>query len=106
LFFTSTLPVNSVTNPTYFTAAVGSYLFLGAVALFTIVPKNERGYVAPIVPLYLFYALVQIVPMTVGFANWIAVQLWGRRLFHDHYEPSQPHRPAHLEEIELQRRLS
>jgi cellulose synthase/poly-beta-1,6-N-acetylglucosamine synthase-like glycosyltransferase len=106
LFLTTTLPVSPVTNPSYFTAAVGSYLFLGAVALFTIVPKNERAYVAPVVPLYLFYALVHIVPMTVGFGNWIAVQVWGKRIFHDHYEPSQPHRPAHLKEIELQRRLS
>ena len=61
---------------------------------------------APIVPLYLFYALVHIVPMTIGFANWIAVQLWGKRLYHDHYEPTRPLRPASLEEIELHRRLS
>jgi hypothetical protein len=57
------------------------------VALFTVVPKSERAYAAPIVPLYLFYALVHIVPMTVGYANWIALRFIGRRLYRDHYEP-------------------
>ncbi|MFI4883939.1 MAG: glycosyltransferase family 2 protein [Steroidobacterales bacterium] len=75
------------TNPAYFMAAIGSYLVLGVVALFTVVPKAERAYAAPIVPLYLFYALVHIAPMSVGYANWIAVKLIGRRLYRDHYEP-------------------
>ncbi len=76
-------------NPAYFVAAVGSYVTLGAIALFTIVPKAERGYAGPIVPLYLFYALMHIAPMTVGFGNWIALKLWGRRLYRDHYEARQ-----------------
>ncbi|HEY6514709.1 MAG TPA: glycosyltransferase family 2 protein [Steroidobacteraceae bacterium] len=76
------------TNPAYFMAAVGSYLVLGVVALFTVVPKSERSYAAPIVPLYLFYALVHIAPMTVGYANWVALRLIGRRLYRDHYEPA------------------
>ena len=38
-------------------------------------------------PLYLFYAITHIAPMTVGYANWIAVKLSGRRLYRDHYEP-------------------
>jgi cellulose synthase/poly-beta-1,6-N-acetylglucosamine synthase-like glycosyltransferase len=80
------LPRNPLTNPAYFIGAVGSYLTLGVIALFTIVPRAERAYVAPIVPLYLFYALVHLVPMSVGFGNFIALQLWGRRLYHDHYE--------------------
>ncbi len=77
----------SWTNPAYFMAAIGSYLVLGVVALFTVVPKAERAYAAPIVPLYLFYALVHIAPMSVGYLNWIALKLIGRRLYRDHYEP-------------------
>jgi len=88
LFFASWQPsVHGWTNPAYFMAATGSYLVLGAVALFTVVPKAERAYAAPIVPLYLFYALVHIAPMTVGYANWLALKLIGRRLYRDHYEP-------------------
>lgn len=87
LFLANLLPNGGLANPAYFISAVGSYLALGVVALFTVVPKAERAYIAPIVPLYLLYALTHIVPMTVGYANWVWVRLWGRRLYHDHYEP-------------------
>lgn len=88
LFFARWQPqIHTWTNPAYFMAAIGSYLVLGVVAMFTVVPKSERAYAAPIVPLYLFYALVHIAPMTVGYANWIALKLIGRRLYRDHYEP-------------------
>jgi cellulose synthase/poly-beta-1,6-N-acetylglucosamine synthase-like glycosyltransferase len=87
LFLADVLPRNTVINPAYFIAAIGSYLALGVFALFTIVPKNERAYIAPIVPLYLFYAITHIAPMTVGYANWIALKVFGRRVYRDHYEP-------------------
>ena len=38
-------------TPEYFAAAASSYLALGVIALFTSVPKSERAYVAPIVPI-------------------------------------------------------
>jgi cellulose synthase/poly-beta-1,6-N-acetylglucosamine synthase-like glycosyltransferase len=87
LFVTDLLPRNTIINPAYFVAAIGSYLALGVFALFTVVPKAERAYIAPIVPLYLFYAITHIAPMTVGYANWVALKLFGRRVYHDHYEP-------------------
>jgi len=89
LFLLGGIAHNAVTNPDYFIAAVGSYLALGVVALFVIVPRAERAYIAPIVPLYLFYAIAHIVPMTVGFANWIALKLMGRRVYRDHYEAQE-----------------
>jgi cellulose synthase/poly-beta-1,6-N-acetylglucosamine synthase-like glycosyltransferase len=87
LFLVDLLPHNALINPAYFIAAIGSYLALGVFALFTVVPKAERAYIAPIVPLYLFYAITHIVPMTVGYANWVTMKLWGQRVYHDHYEP-------------------
>ena len=80
------VPQGSVINPTYFTTAVSSYLALGVVALFTSVPRSERAYAAPIVPLYLCYALTHIVPMTIGFGNFFTQRLFGRRIYRDHYE--------------------
>ncbi|MBV9343463.1 MAG: glycosyltransferase family 2 protein [Gammaproteobacteria bacterium] len=80
------LPTGNLTNPAYFITAVSGYLALGVIALFTCVPRSERAYSAPVVPLYLCYALVHIVPMTVGFANFFALKLLGRRLYQDHYE--------------------
>jgi cellulose synthase/poly-beta-1,6-N-acetylglucosamine synthase-like glycosyltransferase len=76
----------TIGNPGYFTATVGSYLALGVIALFTCVPKAERAYVAPIVPLYLCYAIAHIVPMTVGYGNFFALRLFRRRIYQDHYE--------------------
>jgi cellulose synthase/poly-beta-1,6-N-acetylglucosamine synthase-like glycosyltransferase len=87
LFLANILPRNAWINPAYFIAAIGSYLALGVFALFTVVPKAERAYIAPIVPLYLFYAITHIAPMSVGYMNWIWIKLRGRRLYHDHYEP-------------------
>jgi cellulose synthase/poly-beta-1,6-N-acetylglucosamine synthase-like glycosyltransferase len=85
------VPQGSITSPEYFTAAITSYLALGVIALFTVVPKAERAYCAPIVPLYLCYAIVHIVPMTVGFANFFWLRLFSRRLYQDHYEsPTDP----------------
>jgi cellulose synthase/poly-beta-1,6-N-acetylglucosamine synthase-like glycosyltransferase len=78
----------TLSNPEYFTAAISSYLALGVIALFTCVPKAERAYTAPIVPLYLCYALTHIVPMTVGFGNYFALRLFRRRIYQDHYENS------------------
>jgi len=86
LFVFNLLPDVGAVNPVYFAGAVGSYLALGALALFTVVPKSERGYIAPIVPLYFLYVLMHIAPITVGFGNWLALRLWGRRLYRDHYQ--------------------
>ena len=91
LFVTGGLSHSAMTNPANFTAAVGSYLALGVVALFAVVPRAERAYIAPIVPLYLFYALVHIVPMSFGFANWITLKMFGRRVYRDHYEIQEAH---------------
>lgn len=84
-------PRSSLANPEYFVAAISSYLALGVLALFTSVPKAERAYTAPIVPLYLCYAVAHIVPITVGFGNFFALKLFGRRIYQDHYEsPADP----------------
>ncbi|HTV52688.1 MAG TPA: glycosyltransferase family 2 protein [Steroidobacteraceae bacterium] len=93
LFLTRWVGTSAWVNPDYFMAAIGSYLVLGVAALYTSVPRSERAYIAPIVPLYLFYALVHIAPMSIGFANWVALRLWGRRVYHDHYEPRELPRP-------------
>ena len=88
------VPQGGVVNPTYFTAAVTSYLALGVIALFTSVPKMERSYCAPVVPLYLCYALTHIVPMSIGFGNFFTHRLFGRRIYQDHYESPMDTHPT------------
>jgi cellulose synthase/poly-beta-1,6-N-acetylglucosamine synthase-like glycosyltransferase len=89
MFVVGWLPQAASTNPVYFATAVGSYLLLAIVAQLTLVPKAERSYTAPIVPLYLLYSMLHVVPMSVGFGNWIALKVWGRRLYRDHYEAGE-----------------
>jgi cellulose synthase/poly-beta-1,6-N-acetylglucosamine synthase-like glycosyltransferase len=86
LFVSDALPDARAFNPLYFVTAVSGYLTLGALALLLVVPRRERAYVAPIVPIYFLYVLMHIAPITVGFANWVTLQLWHRRLFRDHYQ--------------------
>ena len=88
LFALDVLHTGGAVNPVYFAGAVGSYLVLCLLALFTVVPRRERAYVAPILPLYFLYVLVHLAPITVGFGNWVALRLWGRRLYRDHYHAS------------------
>ena len=86
LFVFHLLPYAGVVNPTYFVGASVSYLALGALALFTVVPMRDRAYIAPILPIYFLYVLLHLVPITLGFANWVALRLWHRRVFRDHYQ--------------------
>jgi hypothetical protein len=98
LFAAGLLPQDTLAytlgNPLYFATAVGCYMTLGIIALFTIVPLAERSYVAPIVPLYLLYTLIHVIPMSIGFTNWLTMKLWGRRVYRDHYEPGGESRDA------------
>jgi cellulose synthase/poly-beta-1,6-N-acetylglucosamine synthase-like glycosyltransferase len=104
LFVSNLVPDGRWANPAYFATAIASYFVLGTIVLFTVVPKAERAYTAPIVPLYLLYALVHIAPMSVGFLNWFAWKLWGRPVYRDHYEPRRTgeHQPI-LSELQARR---
>ncbi|HWX69982.1 MAG TPA: glycosyltransferase family 2 protein [Steroidobacteraceae bacterium] len=86
LFVFHMLPYGGVVTPVYFAGAAVSYLALGTLALFTVVPNSDRPYIAPILPIYFLYVLLHLAPITVGFGNWVTVKLWHRRLYRDHYQ--------------------
>lgn len=88
LFVIDQLRSGTAINPVFFAGAFACYVVFGAIALLTVVPRRERAYIAPILPLYFIYVLAHLVPITVGFANWIALRWWGRRLYRDHYHTS------------------
>ncbi len=81
-------------DPAYIVAAWAKYTILALLAWWLAVPRGERRSLAPIVPLYFFYALAHIVPVTVGYANWVSLRLRGRRLFADHYQEEATMRGA------------
>lgn len=85
---TDLIPEASLTNPLYFIGAYLKYTALMAFAVPLTTGRYERRSMWPIVPIYTFYALLQILPSTVGYANWFSVRLMGRRVYHDHYHPA------------------
>jgi cellulose synthase/poly-beta-1,6-N-acetylglucosamine synthase-like glycosyltransferase len=80
------IPDTTVTNPLYFIAVYLKYTALMILAVPCAVGRRERGSVWPVVPLYTFYALSQIIPATVGYANWFSLRVLGRRVYRDHYQ--------------------
>lgn len=86
-------------EPMYFIASYAKYTLLAGAAVLAAVPRGERAPILPIVPLYFFYALLQIVPTTVGYANWISLRLVGGRLFADHYQDEGSVRQQHAARV-------
>ncbi len=80
------IPDLALTDPIYMAAVLGTQTGLAAVALFIAVPRGERLYLAPVVPLYAFYALAHVVPVTVGYLNWLSLRTVGARVWGDHYQ--------------------
>ena len=78
-----------LTEPIYFLDAYCKYLVLALIALVAAVPAGERLRYLPVVPVYFFYALTQAVPNGLGFANWFALRLTGRRVWRDHYQDDE-----------------
>jgi len=80
-----------LTDPLLFALVYVKYLVLMAFAAIVAVPERERAVLLPLVPFYFFYVLAQIPPMTLGYLDWLAVKVLGRRLHGDHYdiEPRQ-----------------
>ena len=89
------VPAWAALDPVYFVIAYAKYCLLSVIAFMVTVPSARRAYVAPIVPLYFFYALAQVVPVSVGYANWLAIRIAKRRLYRDHYSDEAAFAPAH-----------
>jgi cellulose synthase/poly-beta-1,6-N-acetylglucosamine synthase-like glycosyltransferase len=77
-------------NPLYFPIVYLQYVGLIFFALMVAVPLRERRGVLAAVPLYPIYAILHVIPATIGYLNWVAMRLWGRRVYRDHYEPALP----------------
>ena len=84
------IPDTAITSPAYFVMMYLKYTLLVAFVLPLAAPRGDRRQMLRVVPFYLIYGLAQIVPSTVGFLNWYAVRLCGRRLYRDHYQVAAP----------------
>jgi cellulose synthase/poly-beta-1,6-N-acetylglucosamine synthase-like glycosyltransferase len=78
---------SAIISPIYFSAVYVKYSALVLATIPLAVRRIERRDVLIIVPLYMFYAVAQVLPSTVGYLNWFTERAWGRRVYHDHYQP-------------------
>lgn len=85
LFGFGVIPENDFTDPIYFAVAYCTYTILAAALVVYLRPRLRAMTLLIAVPFYLLYAMVQVVSIAVGFANWFSVRLLGRRLYRDHY---------------------
>jgi hypothetical protein len=81
------IPDVAATDPAYFLFAYLKYTGLVLVAS-TLVGATPHDWLrlVPVVPVYFFYALAHVVPVTVGYANWLSLRVAGVRLYRDHYQ--------------------
>jgi cellulose synthase/poly-beta-1,6-N-acetylglucosamine synthase-like glycosyltransferase len=86
LFGLHWLPYWNMTDPAYFLVAFGKYTLFSLAAMYIAVPREERLSLLPIAPLYILYSSAQVLATTIGYSNWCALRIWGRRLVRDHYQ--------------------
>lgn len=82
------IPNTAWTDPAYFVLAYLKYTLLTA-ALLAFVVKGERRHLAGSVPLFYLYQLLHIVPVTIGYANWLSLRFLGRRVYRDHFQDEE-----------------
>lgn len=82
------IPNTAWTDPAYFVLAYLKYTILEAVLLAFVV-KGERRHLIAAVPFFYLYQLLHIVPVTVGYANWLSLRYFGRRVFRDHFQDEE-----------------
>jgi hypothetical protein len=86
LFTAQLLPHHSWNDPLLFALWYLKSIAVLAASCFSALPKGDRARHLAILPFYPLYALLQYVPMTVGYANLVTLRLTGRRLYKDHYD--------------------
>ncbi|HYO76325.1 MAG TPA: hypothetical protein VE010_07675, partial [Thermoanaerobaculia bacterium] len=82
------IPNAAWTDPAYFVLAYLKYTLLTAFLLAFVV-KGDRKHLISSVPLFYLYQLLHILPVTVGYANWVTLRFFGRRVYRDHFQDEE-----------------
>jgi glycosyltransferase involved in cell wall biosynthesis len=85
LFGLNLIPNVRWTDPAYSVLAYVKYTLLAAALLFFLVRGNRRNLIAS-VPLFYLYQLLHVIPVTIGYANWLSLRFFGRRVYRDHFQ--------------------
>jgi cellulose synthase/poly-beta-1,6-N-acetylglucosamine synthase-like glycosyltransferase len=83
------IPDTAATDPLYFLLAYMKYTVLIGAVILLVVPRRERARLLWTTPAYFFYALLHIIPITLGYLNWISLKLFGRRMYRDHFQDEE-----------------
>jgi hypothetical protein len=82
------MPDHSWDDPLLFGLWYAKTAVMVAIACCVALPRGERLRHIETVPFYGIYAMLQFLPITVGFSNVLALRLAGRRIYADHYDPN------------------
>jgi hypothetical protein len=82
------IPNYAWNDPGYFLLAYVKYTLLTG-ALLALAVKGSRRHLIASVPLFYLYQLVHIVPVTIGYANWLSLRYLGRRVYRDHFQDEE-----------------
>lgn len=81
------VPARQWNEPLLFVLWYVKSLLVLACACYVAVPRGERARYLGTLPFYGFYALLQNVPVALGYLNFLTFKALGVRLYHDHYHP-------------------
>jgi glycosyltransferase involved in cell wall biosynthesis len=76
------------TDPTYFVIAYVKYTLLTA-GLLAFAVRGKRRHLIASVPVFYLYQLLHIVPVTIGYLNWLTLRYLGRRVYRDHFQDEE-----------------
>ena len=86
LLLLNVVPAHSWNEPLLFALWYVKSLLVIACACWVAIPRGERARHLVTLPFYSFYALLQYLPITVGYLSFLTFKYLGARLYQDHYE--------------------
>ena len=100
------IPDTAATNPVNFMLVYLEYTALTIVSLMLSAGPGERARLLPATPSYFFYVVAHVVPVTIGYLNWFALGMVGRRVYRDHFEDEEKLYRESLKPLRVTRRGS
>lgn len=73
-------------DPRYAIFGYITYTILTIVAILAASGFRELFRVILVVPIYFLYCLLHLIPITIGYLNWITLRLFGHRVYRDHFQ--------------------
>jgi cellulose synthase/poly-beta-1,6-N-acetylglucosamine synthase-like glycosyltransferase len=73
-------------NPLLFVLWYAKSSMVLVIACIAAIPRGERARHLLTLPFYGLYALLQHLPMTIGYLNVLSVKICGKRIYADHYD--------------------